>query len=333
MKVSTEQKVGLFFIVALVVLAGMIEMVQDWQPFEKQNPYHTFFTSAVGLKVGDPVRMAGVEVGKIKSITIDGMLVRVDFMVDEETAIRTDSTAMVRQMNLLGGQFLGLDFGDPQSEILPPDSEIRSAQSSNIDELVTSLDKNQQKLFNKMDQIVDKINNGDGLIGRLVNDDDIYDDLKQAISSLSKIASGLEERDIAKDLGETMANLNEVTTRLKNGEGTIGKLLTDEETYENIRSALADLSEIANKAKNGEGALGKLLTEDKLYDDFKAAMEHIRSITAKIDGGEGTIGKLVNDSDLYFDAKTTLNKVEKAADGINDSGAISALGTISGTLF
>ena len=76
-----------------------------------------------------------------------------------------------------------------------------------------------------------------------------------------------------------------------------------------------------------------MLTEDALYEDFKIAMEHIRSITAKIDQGEGTIGKLVNDKDLYFDAKTTLNKLEKAADGINDSGAISALGTISGTLF
>ena len=65
MKINTEQKVGLFFIVALIALAVMIELVEDWQPFEKQSKYHTYFTSAVGLKVGDPVRMAGVEVGKI----------------------------------------------------------------------------------------------------------------------------------------------------------------------------------------------------------------------------------------------------------------------------
>ncbi len=333
MKINTEQKVGLFFIVALIALAVMIELVEDWQPFEKQSKYHTFFTSAVGLKVGDPVRMAGVEVGKIKTISIDGLRVRVDFHVNEVTQIREDSFAMIRQLNLLGGQFLGLDFGDPQSPVLPPESEVKSIEGASIDELVTSLDKNQKQLFGKMDQIVDKINNGDGLIGKLVNDDAMYEDLKSAISSLRNIASGLEKHDIGSDLGETLANLNDITTRLKKGEGTLGRLLTDDELYENTRSALADLSEIARRAKNGEGALGKLLTEDALYDDFKVAMEHIRSIAAKIDQGEGTVGKLVNDKDLYYDAKTTLNKLEKAADGINDSGAISALGTISGTLF
>ena len=333
MKISTEQKVGLFFLVALIVLAVMIELVEEWQPFVKQNRYHTYFTSAVGIKAGDPVRMAGVEVGKIKVISIDGLKVRVDFLVNEEIEIREDSAAMVRQLNLLGGQFLGLDFGDPKSQVLPPGSEIRSIQGANIDELVTSLDENQKKLFAKMDLFVDKINNGDGLIGKLVNDDAIYDDLKQAITSLRKIVTGLEENDIATDLGETMSNLRDITGRLKKGEGTLGRLLTDEELYENTRSTFAALSEVANKAKNGEGALGKLLTEDAMYEDFKVAMEHIRSIAAKVDGGEGTLGKLVNDTDLYHDVKTTLNKLEKAADGINDSGAISALGTVSGTLF
>jgi len=333
MGMNTEQKVGLFFIVALVALAVMIELVEDWQPFEKMSPYYTHFDSAIGLKVGDPVRMAGVEVGKIRGIVIEGLRVKVDFEVQTEIGIREDSTAMVRQMNLLGGSFLGLDFGNPQSPILPAGSEVKSGESTNIDELVTSLDRNQKQLFSKMDQIVDKINNGDGLIGKLVNDDAMYEDLKSAVSSLRNVVAGLEKHNIGDDLGQTLANLNDITAKLKRGEGTLGRLLTDEELYEHTRSALADLSEIANKARNGEGALGKLLTEDKLYEDFKAAMENIRSITAKIDQGEGTIGKLVNDQDLYYDAKTTLNKLEKAADGINDSGAISALGTISGTLF
>ena len=49
--------------------------------------------------------------------------------------------------------------------------------------------------------------------------------------------------------------------------------------------------------------------------------------------GKRTIGKLINDTDIYRDTKTTLNKLEKAADGITDAGAISTLGTVTGTLF
>ncbi len=62
-------------------------------------------------------------------------------------------------------------------------------------------------------------------------------------------------------------------------------------------------------------------------------MTSARSIAEKIDKGEGTLGKIVNDDSLYRDARTTLNKVEKAAEGISDSGPISALGTVVGTMF
>ena len=59
---STETKVGMFFLMALVALGFMIELVEDWHPFETQLEYHTLFDSAVGINTGDPVRMAGVEV-------------------------------------------------------------------------------------------------------------------------------------------------------------------------------------------------------------------------------------------------------------------------------
>ena len=85
MTITTEQKVGLFFLFALIILAVIIELVEDWDPLRVQNSYHTYFNSSVGLKVGDPVRMAGVAVGKIEEISIDGLQVKVDFLVDEET--------------------------------------------------------------------------------------------------------------------------------------------------------------------------------------------------------------------------------------------------------
>ena len=70
MAVSTEQKVGLFFLATLILLAVMIELVEDWRPFEDQYQYVSYFNYAVGLKVGDPVRIAGVDVGKVKKISI-----------------------------------------------------------------------------------------------------------------------------------------------------------------------------------------------------------------------------------------------------------------------
>lgn len=333
MTVTTEQKVGFFFLMGLIVLAVIIELVEDWNPLRKEYPYYTHFSSSVGLKVGDPVRMAGVEVGKIMTIGIEGLRVKVDFIVYEETEIRSDSTARVRQMNLLGGQFLGLDFGSLNAAILPPGSEIQSAEGTNIDELITSFDQNQRKLFDQIDSIFAKIDNGEGMLGKMLSDDTLYDDLTEAVSSLSKITSKLADTDVAGDLVETLANMRTLTERLKNGEGTLGRMLTDEELYVTVQEAFADLGAVAEKIKNGDGTLGKLLNDQQAYDDLQQTLANFRSISDKIESGQGTLGKLVNDQDLYHDAKTTLNKIEKAADGLNDSGAISALGTVSGALF
>src|SRR5512139_3175946 len=119
MAVSTEQKVGLFFLVSLIVLGVLIELVEEWRPFEKQYAYRTYFRSAVGLKIGDPVRVAGDDAGKVRNIGLEDSRVRVDFYVNDANVVREDSLAEIRQTNLLGGVFLGLDFGSLERPVLP----------------------------------------------------------------------------------------------------------------------------------------------------------------------------------------------------------------------
>ena len=93
------------------------------------------------------------------------------------------------------------------------------------------------------------------------------------------------------------------------------------------------LKTLLGKVSRGEGTLGKLVNEDELYQDVREGVGRINSITTKIDEGQGTIGRLVNEDDLYRDAKTTLHKVEKTVDGMSDTGPLSALGVVLGTLF
>ena len=69
MAVSLEKKVGFFFLVGMVVLGVMLEVGEKWNPFERKLPYKTYLTSITGLKIGDPVRLSGVDVGKISKIT------------------------------------------------------------------------------------------------------------------------------------------------------------------------------------------------------------------------------------------------------------------------
>ncbi len=362
MAMSTEKQVGTFFLLTLCVLAVMIELVEDWHPFVARKEYRTYFATAVGIKLGDPVRMAGVEVGKISRIGIEDSRVRIDFYVSESTEIKEDTVAEIRQTNLLGGQFLGLAFGSPARKALPSGSTVPSVERTNIDQLITSFDRNQERVFGQIGALVEqsrdsivsastrlenillKIDEGQGTLGRIVNNPGLYDELETTVTELKGLLAGLRNGEgtlgrlltdstLHDDASAVVADLREISGRLKNGEGTLGRLIVEDELYTQANEAVANLRDIAAKANNGTGALGKLLNDDALYDEALASVERINSIAAKIDRGEGSLGRLVNEDGLYRDATTTLHKVEKAMDGMSDTGPMSALGTVVGTLF
>jgi phospholipid/cholesterol/gamma-HCH transport system substrate-binding protein len=75
-----------------------------------------------------------------------------------------------------------------------------------------------------------------------------------------------------------------------------------------------------------------LLTDDRLYNSTEASMTNLNQILLKINQGNGTIGKLVNDQEFYKNAKLSLQKLDKAADGLEDTGPMSVLGTMVNNL-
>jgi phospholipid/cholesterol/gamma-HCH transport system substrate-binding protein len=362
MVVSTEQKVGLFFLVSLLVLGIMIELVEDWRPFEKQYSYRAYFKSAVGLKEGDPVRVAGVEAGKIRKIGLENSRVRIDFYVNDVNVVREDSLAQIRQTNLLGGVFLGLDFGSADRPVIPVGGEIRTQEGTNIDQLITNIDRNQDRVFRplgdlvedsreplgeairRLEKIATKIDEGQGSIGLLVNDPGLYEQVTDLSTRLNTLLAKLEKGEgtmgrmlsdpaLYDNLNRTASNLNQISEQVKSGKGTLGKLVNDEKFYDEATVAMTNVRTLTDKVNRGEGTLGMLVNDDELYRDVRQGAGHITSIAGKIDEGQGTLGRLVNEDDLYRDAKTTLHKVEKTVDGMSDTGPLSALGVVLGTLF
>lgn len=362
MGLSIEKKVGGFFLIALFTLGVFIELVEDWNPFIEQREYFTYFSSAVGIKLGDPVRIAGVEVGKVTSIGIEDSKVRIDFYVLDGNIVKTDSYAEIRQTNLLGGQFLGVTFGSADAEPLPYGSEISSLEKTNIDQLISNFDRNQERVFGtlgdilekseapivesaqRIESIVAKIDAGEGMLGRLVNDAALYEDLQFTVASLNQLLRRIESGEgtlgrlvsdpaLYEETTATMANLRILTDSLRGGEGTLGKLFTDDALYADASDTLAELRGITRKINDGQGTLGKLVNEDSLYIEGEKTFANLSSITAKINEGQGTLGKLVNEDDLYRDTQSAVKKVEKAVDSMGDSGPISVLGTAVGTLF
>jgi len=346
---SLERKVGFFFLFGMIILGIMLEIGEKWNPFEKKIRYTTYLTSITGLKVGDPVRLSGVDVGKIDAISIIDNRIRIDFEVKPGTKIKTDSEASLRLTNLLGGQFLGISFGSLEAPLLPPGSTVKGKDVANIDIIVdnvsdltkdakvfiNSLNKNQEEVMGKISALLDE--NRGNLRGAIANLNSISAKFDRGEGSLAML---LNDKALYDNANEATASLKNITDKIARGEGSIGKLVNDEAFYNDAKGAIAgindsmkDVREIVGKINRGEGSMGKLVNDESLYNELRDASKNISEITRKINEGEGTIGKLVNDDKLYRDATATLKKTEKAMEGLGDGGPISVLGSIIGTLF
>lgn len=219
-------------------------------------------------------------------------------------------------------------------------NHIMKNNDDKIDRIMTNMEKftrdlpaiskDTRNLVANLNDISKKVETGEGTIGKLVNDDAIYREAKDAIT-------------IAR---ETLDTVSKISKKIEEGEGTLGKLITDANAYDKMMDTLTDLKATFTNAKDvlnnlnrmaediraGKGSLGKLMTDDSFYEQTKATMESLNKIADRIEKGEGTLGKLINDETLYTEAKKALKGITKSTEGISEQIPISTLGTVIGTM-
>ena len=326
MAMSREIRVGLFLVVAFLILIALFELVGKETIFARMLEYRTSFKSIPGLKLGDPVRLAGVDVGTVRDIQVIGARVEVAMRVKREFHVKTDSIATIKLTSLLGTNFVDLTFGSPAAQIAPGGSLLQSSEPPDLNTLLVRLNdaagdiqtlakqvneglgKSIEPIssaFQTMDKIAKKIEKGEGTLGRLIADDGLY-----------------------REIRGMAADLHQVSDRIAKGQGTLGKLLADDALYGDLRSLSADLrgttgslNRVMKDIESGKGSLGKLVRDESLYNEargtlgeMREALTGLRTASKRINEGKGTLGKLVNDEALYNDmrgAVASLNGIMK----------------------
>ncbi|MBP2672004.1 MAG: transporter, periplasmic substrate-binding protein, partial [candidate division NC10 bacterium] len=312
MAMSREVRVGLFLVVAFLILIALFELLGKETIFARMVEYKTSFKSIPGLKLGDPVRLAGVDVGSVRDIQVIGARVEVTFRVKPGTPVKTDSIATIKLTSLLGTNFVDVTFGSPAAQLAPPGSLLQSAEPPDFNTLLARLNDAAGDI-----QTLAKQPRGEGTLGKLASDDGLYNDLRSLTADLKVASQGLSR--IAKDV--------------ESGKGTLGKLVKDEALYNEAKSTLAQAKEalgglqtMSRRITEGKGTLGRLLNDDGLYTDMQGAVASLNNIMKKVERGEGTLGKLLTDDSLYFTTKDNLKRVGKAADQLREQGPLSIIG-------
>lgn len=316
MKNSLETKLGIFVALAVIAAIVIIEMLGSTDIFHRGYRVHALFDTVQELKVGDSVKMAGVEIGRVEKIVLSDSKVEVTMKLHPEAFVKTDSHATIKFAGLMGQNFVAIDFGTPDAKRLEDDQFITTTEQPDLSAIMTKLDNAAAGIANVANSFSgDKIDN---ILGPLT------DFFKQNAGHISG----------------SISNIQSVTAQIASGQGTVGKLIYQEALYtsalntvSNLQDAVTEAKQLVSGISNGQGTLGKLATDDALYNSTTSSMTNLNQILLKINQGNGTIGKLVNDQEFYKNAKLSLQKLDKAADSLEDTGPLSVVGIIAGQLF
>ena len=162
-------------------------------------------------------------------------------------------------------------------------------------------------------------------------------DLGAIARNLNDLTSDGNVRSIVTNFEATAANLNAIVARVERGEGTVGKLLSTNETlYADLSGTLSsakvaatNIAAISMRVERGEGTVGQLLsTNEVVYADLKASLANIRKVTDDLKGGQGLAGRLVYDKKLGEDASQLLENLNGVSERLaKGSGTLGKLMT------
>ena len=323
MKNTLETRLGLF--VALVMLATffVLAIIGGFEKFQRGLHLHALFKGVQELKVGDRVKMAGVEVGKVEDIQLTDDKVKVTMKLRAKTVVKTDSTATIKFAGLMGQSFVSLDFGTPGAPRAAENAILGTTEQPDISAIMAKLDNVASGIEN-----ITKSFSGEKI-----------DNILGPFTDFLKQNSG--------PLTATIANLRAVSGEIAEGKGTVGKLIYEDSLYtsalntisnlqttgDEIKFTIAEARKIIDGVNSGEGSLGKLVKDEKLYTETTSSMTNLKEILQKINGGQGTVGKLINEPEFYKNAKLTLQKLDKATEGLEDQGPLSVVGMVMNSLF
>jgi phospholipid/cholesterol/gamma-HCH transport system substrate-binding protein len=341
-KKSSEMWVGIFVVIGILLLVGLTLKVEKFQ-IGKEKGYlvNIYFDSAAGLDRSAPIRVAGVHVGNVEKVGLDQGRAKVSFRIPSNIILYKDAKGYLKSEGFLGEKYVEISPGTPGYPRLQPNGEIeQGAPPADLEHFLSKVGELREDIRDVTKPLGDVLKAMDSKkVGGII------DNLDKFSSQLTGI--GNDAKETIQKAKDAFSQMEDIGDKVKKGEGTLGKLVTDETVYQDVKKTVETAKEAAESAKQavealknisetierGEGTLGKLIKDESLYRDAKETLQAVKGIAEKVEKGEGTLGKLVNDDKLMKEAEKTMKRVQKAAEGIEEQTPITVLGTLIGIFF
>lgn len=261
-----KARLGMFIAGGIAVFVIAIFIIGKQQNlFNPVFKITTTFLNVSGLQVGNNVRFSGITVGTVDNITIiNDSSVQVDLMVKKtvQQFIKSDSEASIGSEGIIGDRVLIITQGSGDAAMAIDGQKILSKEPVETDDIIVSLQAtslNAEVITLQLAEIMTNINNGQGTLGRLIQDSAVAENINQIIENFKTSSEGLDETiettqenafAFMKSLQKTAAKtevasnqLGEIMTKINSGEGTLGRLIVDSTLATNLDVTVINLKE------------------------------------------------------------------------------------------
>jgi phospholipid/cholesterol/gamma-HCH transport system substrate-binding protein len=293
-----QLKVGVLILVALVIIAAaIVKLGQAGNLFGKRYRLIAFVATAAGLRVGGQVTVAGQVAGSIKDIKFlppDAdttrnlkLVMEVDTKLADQ--VRQDSRARIQTSGLLGDKLIDISVGTPRYRELHEGDTLLVVPSLDYDVVMQQASgaiTEVVRLTRDLSRVTGSINRGEGTLGQLVTNRQLYD-----------------------QLNATLLQTSSLMARLENPRGTVGRLLDDPALYNSLTRMIAGADTVLTQINSGTGSVGKLLRDDTLYIRLNSVVARADSLVSTMASGKGTMNKLFTDQQLYDQLVKTVTEL------------------------
>jgi phospholipid/cholesterol/gamma-HCH transport system substrate-binding protein len=288
--------VALLIIVSGLLLTYAVYRVgQVFDVFASRYEIATLVPSALGLREGAPVTLAGQRIGQVKAHRVHPR--RAEGRRQQPAhrdrrgkrsagPDRVDSRAFLRTQGLLGDKFVDIEPGSSGARILQPGDTLAAGESIDIDQFLTqaagALDQ-ATGIVTNLQELTGGLSRGEGTMGQLLQDDQLY-----------------------ANLNATTAEMRNVLAQINRADGTFGRLIRDPAMYVQMHSAITRMDSLGAMILHGDGSMAQLLRSDSLYRSMlgtlttaDSAVTDLASLVNQLATGDGTIQRMMSDPELY----------------------------------
>jgi len=287
-----EIKIGIFFAIALFILAIFIFIVGDITVFFKKPGYilYSYFDSTAGLEKRAVVRMAGVKIGYVKDIRLKESRAEVVLTIDSGIEVPRGSKATLAALGVLGEKYIEILAGK-EKDFCQPGEKIEGLTTLSFDQIGASLVS-----------VGNEVKDLSQTVREILDEEESKANFRDILQNLSSFTADLRDflgtnrRELDQTIGSSAKAVQNFDQRVK-------------EISDNLDELIFLLKDIAEE--NREEIKVNLKRIKELIDETEKSFKLLNESLEKINKGEGTLGKLIHQPELYNRAERTVEEARK----------------------